>query len=244
MTHHSLGPLTEPNCKTMHYAETHHRSLGRFLWLLSLILALTGCEALPKGTRNHASAAVPRHNAVTAPRADFSGIWVLDAKLSDDVSAALEAIHHRGNALFSGFARTAEDNSGLPVGGPGSGPDRAVRHHLAARRLEIQHQDPSLVIIPDNASPRHLYTDNRGASVSALGGTGQPVGIAGWEGGVLVVETALGNDRILDRYRLLDNPRRLEVVSELPEWERPDESVQICRLYRPALARPDTVGAE
>jgi len=226
----------EPNSETLSMTTPHRHPLGRLLWLLLPVLGLTGCGSPPKVAMDRASAA-PGHGAAIATKADLSGVWVLDPKLSDEVPSALEAIRHRRSALFSGPERT-EGGDGLSIGGAGSGPDRAVRYHLSARRLEIVHREPSLMITPDNGRPRRLYTDNRGASVSARGGVGQQVAIAGWEGDVLVVETALGNDRILDRYRLLQSPRRLEIVTELPEWGRPDEPAQIRRVYRPAGAAP------
>jgi len=214
----------------------HRNLLGLLLGLLLPILGLTGCGSPPQMARDRVSATAG-HGTTTAARANLSGLWVLDPKLSDEVTGTLEAIQHRRSALFSGLGRT-EGGDGLPIGGANLGPDRAVRYHLSARRLEIVHREPSLVITPDNGAPRHLYTDNRGVSVSALGGAGQRVAIAGWEGDALVVETALGNDRILDRYRLLDDPRRLEIITELPEWGRPSEPAQIRRVYRPVNADP------
>jgi hypothetical protein len=201
-------------------------------WLL--ILALSGCAAPSKSATGQPSV-VGRNSAMSGPRSNFSGVWVLDPHASDDVATTLITLRQQRGT--SGRTARSEEGGDSSSGGVGSTPDRAVRYQLTAHRLEIAHQEPSLVITPDNGAPRRLYTDNRGTSISARGGEGQRVTTAGWEGDVLVTEIALGNDRIIDRYRLLNNPRRLERVSELPEWGTPDEAVRIRQVYLPQTRR-------
>jgi hypothetical protein len=207
--------------------------LGLHLW--PLLLFLGGCGTLSKApvyrpTDRAAQTAAP------IVKSDLSGTWVLDRKASDDPAETLRAIRQRGEPLF-GMADRGSDTGTLPSNGPGSAPGRQVRHHLDARRLTIVHRDPLLIITPGNGSPRRLYTDDRPASVTALGGEDQRVAIAGWEGDSLVVETTMGTDRVVEYYRLLSTPRRLEVVTELPDWGRPQGPAQIRRIYVPAAAR-------
>jgi hypothetical protein len=61
----------------------------------------------------------------------------------------------------------------------------------AAEKLDITHADPMLLIADENEQRQRLFTDFRGASVSASGGLRQRVAVAGWEGAALVVETTM-----------------------------------------------------
>ena len=71
-----------------------------------------------------------------------------------------------------------------------------------AQELHITHQDPMLLIADENDQIQRLYTDFRGASVSASGGLRQRVAVAGWEEGGLVVETTMIGKKLLQGYRI------------------------------------------
>ena len=58
---------------------------------------------------------------------------------------------------------------------------------LSARRLEIVHQEPLLRLTTERRGTRELYTDFRGASISATDGMNQLIVTGGWEGDVLVL---------------------------------------------------------
>lgn len=80
------------------------------------------------------------------------------------------------------------------------------------RDLRLAYQSPALRVIGGDGQSRVWYTDNRGASVSAMGGGDQETVTAGWEGNILVVEriSPLGPGTI-ERYRVNSETGKLEV---------------------------------
>lgn len=78
--------------------------------------------------------------------------------------------------------------------------------------LHITHRDPMLLIADENDQRQRLFTDFRGASVSASGGLRQRVSIAGWEGAVLVVEAAMLGKKLTQGYHF-DGTGRLVIAS-------------------------------
>ena len=81
---------------------------------------------------------------------------------------------------------------------------------------------------------RKLYTDFRGASVSAKGGMDQQVVTGGWEGDVLVIEiTSAGGSQLVQHLRLLDEPLRLERITEVPGLGGSNEAIQVKQIFLP-----------
>lgn len=162
---------------------------------------------------------------------DFSGVWILNAKASDDplekLKEAMQASRQardggsggmagRGGMGRGGGAGRGGMSSGRQGGGGMKGDGRlSIVEWLAllspAQQLHISHQDPMLLIANENDQRQRLFTDLRGASVSASGGLQQRVSIAGWEGAVLVVETTVRDKMILQSYQMDRGTRQLVV---------------------------------
>ena len=183
---------------------------------------------------------------------DLSGTWVLDKEASDDPNAKLKAARSdrarpaAGGGGDGDFGRRPGD-MGRPAGGrefnrktgegrfrSGGRPDSGVMAELSVKTLEIVHQDPLLTVTTERQGTRKLYTDFRGASVSAQGGMDQQVVTGGWEGDVLVIEiTSAGGEHIVQRLRLLDEPLRLERVTELPDRDKNSKAIQVKQIFLP-----------
>lgn len=71
-----------------------------------------------------------------------------------------------------------------------------------SQELHVSHQDPMLLIADENDQRQRLFTDFRGASVSASGGLQQRVSVAGWEGEALVVETTMLGKKMTQNYQI------------------------------------------
>jgi hypothetical protein len=173
-------------------------------------------------------------------RPDFSGLWFLNAKASDDPSdkaqAARQAIRQakgsghgmgggsggRGRGGGMGGGRQGRGSS-AGMGGRGEMPSREIAALIAtAEKLDISHQDPLLLVIDENDRRQRLYTDFRGASVSASAGAQQRVAVAGWEGAALVVETSLNNgSRLIQNYQIDANTGQLIISAavDLPDMQ-------------------------
>jgi hypothetical protein len=151
-----------------------------------------------------------------ASRPDFSGHWLLNAKVSDDpqerVKRAMKQARSGGQGMRGGMGGTGRGGRGGGHGG-GSPEGMAGRSAMpsedmaalttAAKSLVVTHEDPVLLIVDDNERRQRLYTDFRGASVSVSGGPEQRVAVAGWEGGELVVESRMRHGSMLvQQYRI------------------------------------------
>lgn len=169
-------------------------------------------------------------------RPDFSGLWFLNAKASDDPSdkaqAARQAIkqargsgHGMGGGSGGGGMGGGRQGRGSSVGmgGRGEMPSREISALIAtAKKLDISHEDPMLLVIDENDQRQRLFTDFRGASVSASGGAQQRVAVAGWEGAALVVETSLNNgSKLIQNYQIDASTGRLIVSAavDLPDMQ-------------------------
>ena len=82
-----------------------------------------------------------------------------------------------------------------------------------AQELHVIHQDPMLLIADENAQRQRLFTDFRGASVSASGRLQQRVAVAGWEGAVLVVETTTLGKKFVQSYQINGGNEQLVISS-------------------------------
>ena len=160
----------------------------------------------------------------SSSRPDFSGHWVLNVKASDDpLEKAKEAMQASRQAMGSGSGGMGRDG-GMGGGkgrGGGMGGGRQGRGGMGgmgeggglssgelsallspAQELHITHQDPILLIADEHDRRQRLFTDFRGASVSANGGLQQRVAVAGWEGAVLVAETTMLGKKLVQDYQI------------------------------------------
>ncbi|MDZ7750488.1 MAG: hypothetical protein U5S82_02245 [Gammaproteobacteria bacterium] len=166
---------------------------------------------------------------VAAERPVLTGVWVLDegveAVAGERLKEALEARSSRPRR--GGKAGEGRDGTAPPVV---PGLPRAIH-----QTLDIVHEEPRIRITPGDGQMEHLFTDYRGASVSARGAS-QVVATAGWEGDALVVESHLrGGMRMLRRYRLDPQDDSLSMTLELSGrwWPEP---VSIPLRYQQATA--------
>ena len=85
---------------------------------------------------------------------------------------------------------------------------------VPAQVLHMTHQVPMLLIANENDQPQRLFTDYRGASVSASGGLKQRVSVAGWEGAVLVVETTMLGKKLTQSYQIDGETGQLVIATQ------------------------------
>lgn len=177
-----------------------------FIALVGAGLAVAALAAEPGEIGKEAAA--PR------TRPDLSGHWQLNAKASDDpMQKAKEALPspaqagggRRGMGGGMGGGRQGQ----RPGGGMGNMPSPAELSAMltVAQALRITHQEPLLLIEDENGQRQRLYTDFRGASVSASGGLNQRVAVAGWEGAALVVETTMIGKQYIQSYQIAPEGR-------------------------------------
>lgn len=173
-------------------------------------------------------------DAVPQARPDFSGLWSLDAAASDDpqekVRDAMKAIRQAsgGGHGAAGGAGGQRGKGGMGGGRKGRGPSEAVGTGRAETpygdlstliavpvKLDITHDDPMLLVSDENDQRQRLFTDLRGASVTASGGLQQPVAFAGWEGDALVVETKMNSGlKLVQNYQISSATNQLTISVE------------------------------
>jgi len=192
------------------------------------------------------SAAPMTLGAAPQSRPDFSGHWILNAKASDDpqekTKEAMKAMQQaKGGGHGKGGSSGGQGRGGGMGGGMGSGmgggrhgrrssdemggrgemPSRELSALMVtSEKLDILHEDPMLLIVNENGQRQRLFTDFRGASVSASGGLQQRISIAGWEGAALVVETTMtGGSRLVQNYQVDAKTGQLMIITaaNLPE---------------------------
>jgi hypothetical protein len=206
------------------------------LWI-GLALAAGACPSLAFATD-----APPLALAAAAQsRPDFSGLWALNAQASDDPLENLKAAMQtrlpsksggrgmgggsggqgRGGGMGGGrHGRGSTDG----IAGRGEMPSREMSALIAATgSLDITHADPMLLIVDENQQRQRLFTDFRGANVSASGGLLQRVAVAGWEGAALVVESTMSHGLKLVQHYQIDADTGQLVISAVahPSETRP-----------------------
>jgi hypothetical protein len=179
--------------------------------------------------------------AAAQSRPDFSGLWALNAQASDDplekLKAAMQTMQPaNGGGRGMGGGSSGQGRGGGMGGGRhgrGSTEGKAGRGEMpshettaliaAAGKLDITHADPMLLIADENEQRQRLFTDFRGASVSANGGLRQRVAVAGWEGAVLVVESTMSHGSKLVQHYQIDADTDQLVISAVahPPEARP-----------------------
>ena len=154
----------------------------------------------------------------SSSRPDFSGHWERNVQASDDpLEKAKEAMQAsrqamgggsggmgRGGGMGGGKGRGGgRQGRGGGMGGSGGLSSGELSALLSpAQELYITHEDPMLLIADENDRRQRLFTDFRGASVSANGGLQQRVAVAGWEGAVLVAETTMLGKKLVQDYQI------------------------------------------
>ena len=161
----------------------------------------------------------------TLLRPNFSGTWNLNKELSDDPRKKVQdAMKSLRNSRSGSSGTKGGGRGGHRAGGPAGGmtgrgdsqPEDMQALLRASSTLQITHEDPMLLVVTDDGGQQRLFTDFRGASVSAGGGMQQKVTIAGWEHGVLVVETTSNSGpRLIQRYKLNANTNQLMISAEI-----------------------------
>jgi hypothetical protein len=176
---------------------------------------------------------------------DFSGMWLLDKSASDNPEEIIKASldKRKKPSFFTGGGMSGrgtdmegEGFSKPPFGGTDENVpfDKHPPAALSVDHLEIFHSDPELHIVADKIGEQTIFTDLRSTSITALGGLQQKVVIAGWENNDLVIETrTLDGSATVQRLRLLDNPRRLERVTEMSSPDPGRESIVIKQIFNP-----------
>lgn len=178
-------------------------------------------------------------------RPNFTGIWVLDHSVSDNPKQVLNKMKQGKNGPPDAGKGSGRGPGGMGRGKPGNGrpegmarsmdesrPNENINHpevlkKLLINELVIRHNEPLFRI-----NMKRIYTDLRGSSISALRGSYQSVSFAGWEGNSLVVETTKDNaPKINERFTLLNNPQRLERITEIVLREQKNNTVQIKQIY-------------
>lgn len=165
---------------------------------------------------------------------DFSGHWVLNPEASDDpIEKAKEAIQASRQAMDGargrgpgggmgggkgrggGMAGGRQDRGGIGGMAASGGPSSAELSALLSpsQELHITHEDPMLLIADEYDRRQRLFTDFRGASVSANGGLQQRVAVAGWEGAALVVEAMMLGKKLAQSYQIDSGTGQLVISS-------------------------------
>lgn len=168
-----------------------------------------------------------RSAPASPPRPDFSGDWLLNTKASDDpLEKAKEAAQASRQARGGGRGMGGgpggmgrgggmgggRQGRGGGMGGSGGLSSGELSALLApAQEFHVIHQDPMLLIADENDRRQRLFTDFRGASVSANGGLQQRVSVAGWEGEALVVETTMLGKKMTQNYQIDGGTGRLVI---------------------------------
>jgi len=167
------------------------------------------------------AASSPSWVRAQAPRPDFSGYWELRVDSFHVPRAALTA--QAAGRLDEQAARDADALARcVPIGMPAVMDDRAP--------IDVRHAPTVMgIVAPSPSSTRHIYTDGRPhPDEDELEGTTNGHSSGRWEGDVLVVDTVgfsergvtrvpgggfrTPRSRLVERYRLLENGRRLSVV--------------------------------
>lgn len=200
------------------------RLLGSVVALLLAATEVVGDDAAPVVRMLSEAAMVGRPVDAGARGALLSGQWRVNKQMSDDPE---ELVKERLKDSRVG-THVVSDPQGRNDGRGtlGSLPRyRSTALNSARRRagqeaqipelpenLNLSYRAPALVVTGDDGQTRTWYTDNRGASVSAMGGSDQETVTAGWEGDVLVVEriSPLGPGTI-ERYHVSPKSGQLEV---------------------------------
>lgn len=190
----------------------------------------------------NASAEVAGNGALERP--DFSGTWVLDRAVSDDPEVVMRSARtQRRKASFN--RNGSEDGPGAgrgPGGGgrrpatggadPGTVKARPQSVSLAEQRLVIRHTEPELVVSSGAGAEQTIFTDFRGVTVSAMHSATREIVIAGWENDELVIEIRKDSRAaVVQRLRILEDPPRLERVTEIPAPGSEKESIQIRQVF-------------
>jgi hypothetical protein len=189
---------------------------------------------------------------VISKKPDLSGSWVLNTDLSEDpgekIQAAVKKARNSQTMRNAGRGRPDDvSGGGGRRGGFGGfmsslfgGRDRVSSATQGlfgtSETLLIKHKDPVLQVTTANGRKRTVHTDNRGSSISAIGGdVDQKIFTAGWESKMLVIEsTSDAGPDVYEEFKLLDEGQlSVHMYLQLPMMSEP---VAIHRVYQLADA--------
>lgn len=180
---------------------------------------------------------------------NFSGQWILVRELSDDPMEKFKEMKPHsgksGKGKNMGGRQGGKGNGGRQgggkknynSGGKGSGNRQdSFPHELQAllnpsEVLELKHEEPLLTFITKNGRRQRVYTDFRGASISAKADIPQKIVTAGWESEELVIETTSDSFRLIQRYKLDAESGQLWISSVILISSLP-KAVQFNQVYR------------
>lgn len=162
-------------------------------------------------------------------RPDFSGKWVLNEDLSDDIAEKLGEIKSQSRKKASNVNReiSTGGRSGRKSGGKGGQMRNKQEGFQTSRQnisnllytskiLEVTHEDPMLLIVTDDGNRERVFTDYRGVSVSASGSLKKKIITAGWENEVLVLETVGDTGpNLIQQFRMKKQPKQLVINSSI-----------------------------
>lgn len=216
--------------------------------IMSVACASTHPNLVDTRTENNAGIAMDK----PASKPNLSGTWTLNKELSDNPQEKIkESRQQAGNS--KGNKGKGGGSGGGGRGGKGGGGKRggaenrsqANKGHgrrqarlpqelwtllKASETMKLRHEEPLITIMTKDGQRQRIYTDFRGASISASGGMQQQVTTAGWENDILVVETTMDSGSIIQRYKLNISSRQLFVSSLILTSSLP-KPVQFNRFY-------------
>ncbi|MEM7020606.1 MAG: hypothetical protein AAF512_25100 [Pseudomonadota bacterium] len=181
--------------------------------------------------------------ASEAETPDLSGNWILVKSLSDDAQGKLQQAlrkARRGDRR-AGVTPPRGRVGGLPSGALATAtPNKARQRNLgrffwAATKIKIAQDLPAIEMIYDERFDRTIYTDGRGASISATGSKDQSINYSAWESKKLVVETTANNGTMTEeRFSITKDKIPMLRIETTLRMEPLEDPVKAVRVYRPA----------
>lgn len=193
-------------------------------------------------------------------RPDFSGLWLINPALSDDVETKLKELQQI--AMFQREREWTQKREKETSSGKKRLRRRSVnrekmeqrlvyipdemdfliddvrQHFHSIRSIRIRHSDPLLRLRSDDGKSRRIYTDGRGAKIRAMGGVDQLVSFAGWEGELIVVESQLLRNLKLKETFSIDAKTGQLGLQTVYTNANTDDTVEINVVYDPQRNQP------
>lgn len=174
----------------------------------------------------------------------IAGTWTLDAKLSDKAPRIIPADRNGDDGDESGHWHRHGAGEGGPPGAAVSEAARGFQQIFSASRLYITQQEPEVDVLYDGHRLRQIFTDGRGTVATASGSVRPELGpsIAGWDKGVLVVETTPQMDtHVVERITPSADNRTLTIKTEINHigMKKPFTFTRV--FVNPDLPPPDAV---
>ena len=143
--------------------------------------------------------------------AAFNGSWVINEELSDDPDKQVERAIKKGG----GKVKRGNKTKGRYRGGP---PTQKLYDHLSYdEELHFHYEQPEFRLSYEQGFERVFYSDGRRRVISTESLVNRKdYSFAGWEGGVLYVESKpMDSGYIMETYTLINEGRQLQVQLQL-----------------------------